>query len=304
MTIRQLRAFICVAQTLSFARAGELLHLSQPALSLAIRGLEESLGGRLLSRTTRSVRLTPEGATLLPLALRLLAEWEGTTDRLRQRFTLQQGHVTVAAMPSFAANRLPELLTRFREAHPQIDVTIHDVINEQVLELVTSGRVEIGFCFEPETMQPYGFSSLFDDRFVAVVAASSPLAQKTSVSWKTLSAEPFITLQRPSTVRHLLEQSLAAAGHDFAPALECHQLSTVGSLVAAGLGVSAVPALCGDQMQRMGARCLRLSGPIVRRRVGLLTRRDAELSTAAHELMRVALGAIAERGSMPASSGR
>src|SRR5690625_6609937 len=73
MTVKQLRAFLAVAQTLSFTRACERLHLSQPALSLAIKGLEETLGGPLLIRSTRSVRLTPEGEALLPLAKRLQA---------------------------------------------------------------------------------------------------------------------------------------------------------------------------------------------------------------------------------------
>src|SRR5690606_40115755 len=94
MTPRQLQAFAAVAQTLSFARACERLHISQPALSLAIKNLEEELGGKLFARTTRQVRLTPEGAALLPQALQLLADWENVRERLRQRFTLQRGHVT------------------------------------------------------------------------------------------------------------------------------------------------------------------------------------------------------------------
>src|SRR5690349_19963292 len=107
MTPRRLKAFTVVAQTVSSARACERLHLSQPALSLAIRSLEEALGGRLLTRTTRQVRLTPEGAALLPHAIQLLADWENVRERMQQRFTLQRGHVTVAAMPSFASNVLP-----------------------------------------------------------------------------------------------------------------------------------------------------------------------------------------------------
>ncbi len=117
MTVKQLRAFLAVAQSLSFAQAGERLHLSQPALSLAIKSLEESLGGPLLERTTRSVSLTPEGETLLPLALRLLADWDNTK-MLRQHFTLQLGKVSIAAMPSFAGNLLPLVLKTFRERHP------------------------------------------------------------------------------------------------------------------------------------------------------------------------------------------
>ena len=97
MTVKQLRAFLAVAQSLSFAQACERLHLSQPALSLAIKNLEQSLGGQLLVRTTRSVALTPEGETLLPIAVRLLADWDNAEDLLRQHFTLQMGKVAVAA---------------------------------------------------------------------------------------------------------------------------------------------------------------------------------------------------------------
>ncbi|PZQ44826.1 MAG: LysR family transcriptional regulator, partial [Ectopseudomonas oleovorans] len=110
MTVKQLRAFLAVAQSLSFAQACERLHLSQPALSLAIKNLEQSLGGQLLVRTTRSVALTPEGETLLPIAVRLLADWDNAEDLLRQHFTLQMGKVAVVAMPSFAGNRLPAAL--------------------------------------------------------------------------------------------------------------------------------------------------------------------------------------------------
>ena len=101
MTVKQLRAFVIVAQTLSFVQACERLYMSQAALSLSIKALEEGLGGRLFSRTTRSVSLTPEGLALLPMARRLIAEWDNTEDEMRQRFTLRRGRVALAAMPSF-----------------------------------------------------------------------------------------------------------------------------------------------------------------------------------------------------------
>lgn len=197
MTVKQLRAFLAVAQSLSFAQAGERLHLSQPALSLAIKSLEESLGGPLLERTTRSVSLTPEGETLLPLALRLLADWDNTEELLRQHFTLQLGKVSIAAMPSFAGNLLPLVLKTFRERHPRVNVAVHDVINEQVLEMVRNRRVELGIAFEPESLENLEFTPFYSDRFVAVVPAGSPLSGQERVSWRELLGEPFITLQRP-----------------------------------------------------------------------------------------------------------
>lgn len=289
MNVKQLRAFVTVAKYQSFAQAGEQLHLSQPALSLTIKALEDNLGGALLSRTTRSVSLTPEGEVLLPLARQLLADWDNTEELLRQRFTLQLGRVSIAAMPAFAGNLLPAALKVFRQRYPRVNVTVHDVINEQVLELVRHRRVELGIGFEPEASEPLCFRPLYLDRFVAVVPADSPLAQQAQVSWRELLAEDFIALQRPSAVRLLLEQHLAAEHGKLAVAFESHQLSTIGRMVANGLGVSAVPALCIGQMQELGARCVPLVEPSIERRIGVTMLADHKLSAAAQALLDVLL---------------
>ncbi|MDI5892084.1 LysR family transcriptional regulator [Halomonas rhizosphaerae] len=287
MTVKQLRAFLAVARTLSFTQACEHLHLSQPALSLAIKGLEESLGGRLLIRSTRSVRLTPEGESLVPLAKRLIAEWDNTEELLRQRFTLQLGRLAVATMPSFASNLLPPALRVFRQRHPRVNVTVHDVINEQVIEMVRARQVELGLVFEPEATGSLTFTPLFRDRFVAVVPADSRLAERARLGWATLMTRDFIALQRPSMVRRLLEQQLQSRGVTLPAAFECHQLATVGRMVASGLGVSAVPSLCIAQMQELGAVCVPLEDPVIERDVGVLTWNNHELSVAALALQEV-----------------
>lgn len=284
MTVKQLRAFLMVAQTLSFTQACTRLHISQPALSLTIKSLEESLGGRLLNRSTRSVRLTPEGESLVPLAKRLLADWDNTEELLRQRFTLQLGRVAIAAMPSFAGSQLPAVLVAFRERHPQINVTVHDVINEQVINMVRQQRVELGIAFEPEATGTLQFAPLFMDRFVALVPPDSALSRRKRLVWRDLLNENLITLQRPSMVRRLLEQATSLHGIDFPVAFESHQLTTVGRMVADGLGVSVVPSLCIEQMHQLGARCLPLSSPEVERAVGVLSPKAGELSVAAQAL--------------------
>ena len=284
MNVKQIRAFLAVAQSRSFAAACERLHLSQSALSRTIKGLEEGLWGRLFSRTTRNVALTPEGESLLPLARRLIADWDNAEDELRQRFTLQRGRVTVAAMPSFAGNLLPPILKIFRARYPQVNVTVHDLINEQVLEMVRDRQVELGVAFEPGEGSALSFTPLYLDRFVAVVPGDSPLARQTSINWQTMLAHPFITLQRPSTVRVMLEEHLGALQMKQPVALESHQLATVGKMVASGLGVSAVPALCRGQMEEAGARCITLTGPVIERPIGVLTKPGHELSAAAQVL--------------------
>ncbi|WP_431145709.1 LysR substrate-binding domain-containing protein [Pseudomonas alvandae] len=284
MTLKQIRAFLAVAQSLSFAVACERLHLSQSALSLTIKALEEGLGGRLFSRNTRNVALTPEGESLLPLARRLVADWDNAEDEMRQRFTLQRGRVTLAAMPSFAGNLLPPILKTFRARFPNVNVTVNDVINEQVLEMVRDRHVELGVAFEPMQGSSLAFTPLYRDRFVAVVPLDSPLAQRDAIQWETLLEQPFITLQRPSTVRVMLEEHLQARGWKLPVEFESHQLATVGRMVASGLGVSAVPALCVGQMHELGARCITLSDPVIERAIGVLTKPGYELSAAAQAL--------------------
>jgi LysR family carnitine catabolism transcriptional activator len=274
MSVKQLRAFLAVAHTLNFAHASERLNLSQPALSLTIKGLEEALGGALLQRSTRKVTLTQEGELFLPMARQLLADWDNVEEAMRQSFTLQRGKISVAAMPSFAANVLPEALKAFRDRYAGVNVTVHDVINEQVIEMVREGRVEMGIAFEPSPNHNLLFTPLAVDRFVAIVPRQSPLAKKKKLTWQELLTLDFITLQRPSAVRLKLDV-----------ALESHQLVTVGRMVASGLGGSAVPALCKTQMTSLGAVCIPLSDPPIEKCVGAIHAGHLPLSKAAQALL-------------------
>lgn len=111
-----------------------------------------------------------------------------------------------------------------------------------------------------------------------------------SITWEQLLKEDFITLQRPSMVRRLLEHALSKQRIDLPVAFESHQLSTVGRMVGAGLGVSGVPSMCIPQMQALGARCVPLTSPTIACRVGILTQQ--ELSVAAHALRTVLLETV------------
>ena len=290
MTVKQLRAFLAVAQTLSFVQACERLHLSQPALSLAIKALEEQLGGALFVRSSRSVRLSAEGELLAAIAPRLLADWDDARDLLRQHFALDAGRVTLAAIPSFAGNLLPRALARFVDRHPRIDVAVHDVVNEQVLDMVDDGRVELGIAFEPDHLERLRFTPFYTDRFVGVVPPGARAPRRAALHGRELAAQRFIALQRPSGVRALIERAFADAGAELTVAFECHQLATVGRMVAQGLGVSVVPGFCVPQMRELGARCVALAQPSIERRIGLLQRVERAPSRAAQALCEVLLG--------------
>lgn len=291
ITVKQLRAFVAVAQTHSFTEACAQVNLSQPALSVAIRNLEEALGGQLLARTTRTLALTPEGEAFYPTAQRLLGELDEAFEEMHNRFALFRGKVAIASMPSFASNQLPLAVKTFRQRYPKINMMIHDVIAEDVVDMVRSGRVELGVSFDPGDTEDLQFHPLFDDRFIAVLPPDHGLINEAVISWPQLLASDFIILQRPSSVRLLVERELEKQSLQLSPQLETHQLATIGRMVAMGLGVSVVPSLCLEQMQELGAVCKALEAPIITRQVGVITRRRYPLSTAAQGLKEVLLEA-------------
>lgn len=292
ITIKHLKAFVAVAQTGSFAEAAARVCLSQPAVSVSIKSLEEAVGGRLLARSTRTLALTPEGEAFLPVAQRLLSDWENATDDLKQRFSLRRGRLEVAAMPSYAGTELPAVLVPFRKAWPDINIAVHDVIAEEVIERVRHGRVEIGIAFEPPPSEDLEFRPLFTDTFLAALPPGSALARRKTLTWDQLVAQPFITLQRPSSLRSLIEQSLDQAGISLRIQSETNQLATVGRMVAMGLGVSAVPSLCRQQMAEMGVVCRPLAEPEVSRRVGVVMRRRYPLSKPGEALLNLLIGRV------------
>ncbi len=285
VTLKQLRAFTTVAKTLSFAESSIHLSISQPALSITVKNLEEIVGGKLLSRTTRSVVLTPEGKDFYPVAVSLLSDLEAAIEDVQNLFLLQKGKLEIAVMPTFANSLLPEILRGFHSQHPNIDIRVQDVVAETVVELVRKGRVELGISFDPGPISELDFKPLFRDEFVVAFPKDHPFASQEKVSWKDLQKYDYLTLQRPSSIRLLIDQTLGEHGITLKPSVEVHQLATIGRMVAEGLGVSVVPSVSQKQMMEMGAKCMPLKAPQITRDVGVLSRRGYPVSSAAAALL-------------------
>ncbi|MEE2652080.1 LysR family transcriptional regulator [uncultured Spongiibacter sp.] len=281
VSVKQLRAFVAVAETGSFAQACEQLNISQPALSMAVKNLEDEVGGSLFLRSTRSLSLSPEGSAFLPTAQRLLRDWSDAFTDLQRLYSLQQGKLTIAAMPSFASTRLPAVLATYRQQFPNIDIAVRDIVMEELIEAVRAGRVELGVAFEPDDSEGLEFEALFTDRFVAVLPEAHPLLTRSRLRIKDLLGDTVITLNRGSSTRRWTEDAFARESLSPPAIFEAFQLTTVGAMVAAGLGVALVPALCEEQMHQLGARCKPISGRCIERRVGIIRRRRQQLSSAA-----------------------
>ncbi|BFM49080.1 LysR family transcriptional regulator [Marinomonas sp. THO17] len=285
MNIKQIRAFLALSHTLNFVQAANQLHLSQPALSLSIKSLEEDLGGKLFIRTTRSMTLTPEGEALVPIAKQLLAHWENAEEEMKQRFALQRGKISIASMPVFAASLLPKAIRNYHQAYPKVKVAIHDVLSDKVEEMVRTNQVELGISFEPENLNKLSFHPLYEDEFIAILPPQHPLNQHTSLTWSELMENDFISLQRPSNVRNKIETELKKHQLELGVAFDAHQLNTVCRMVSEGMGVAVVPALCQKQAEEQGAICHTISHPAIKWRVGVICQPRSSLSVAASAML-------------------
>lgn len=287
ITIKQIRAFLAVVDANSFVEASELLHISQPALSTTIKNLEETVGGRLLARSTRTLSLTPEGELFLPVAKRLSADFDNAFIELHELFSLKRGKLSLAAMPSFASTHLPQHLISFNKEHPAIKVKIHDVIAEDAVEMVRTGKVEFAISFDPDTSDDLNFETLFSDKFVAVFSKNHELMKANNLSWHHLTKYPFIALQRPSSIRLLMDGTLEEHNLLLNVMFESNQLATVVQMVATELGVSAIPSLYKQQMQTLNLEYRELSSPLISRHVGIITHRRHPLSKTAQAFIEI-----------------
>jgi DNA-binding transcriptional LysR family regulator len=243
MELRHLRYFVAVAEHLSFGRAAERLHISQPPLSRQIRGLEVELGAALLSRTRRSVRLTAAGAALLPEARRLLRDADALQAGARQLASGQVGTLALGFISVAAYNVLPELAPEFRRRHPGIRLALQEATSDVQLAALAQGELDVGLVLPPVDAPGLDYAPLLHDTLVAALPAGRG-GGKGPLALASLRDEPFILFPRPvgTSLHDQIVGACQRAG--FAPRVEQEaiQMQTIVSLVAAGMGVALVPA--------------------------------------------------------------
>lgn len=281
ITLRQLRAFLAVAETGGFGRAAERMHISPSALSTLVKELEGQLGLRLFYRSTRVVQLTEAGAEFQPLARKALDDLETAIAGSQALAQVKRGRVTVAASIVVAATLLPWVVQSFTQRQPGIKCILRDGFEETIRDQVRSGEVDLGVGTLIEGEPGLSQVTLYQDHLVALVADGHPLAERGAVSWKELAQYPLICLTEQSPSRTLADAAFQAAGVHAVPAHQASFSSTVISMVAAGLGVAALPVNVRQLSRRAGVQARLLVRPTVKRHLGVFYRSDAELSPAA-----------------------
>ena len=305
LSTKQLRALIALARERSFTRAAAQCNLSQPAFSALIGQLEVAVGVRLFDRTTRSVEMTPEGAEFELAARRVLDDVDAALTSVTDHTALHRGRVSIALLPSLAADWLPTVLAGFHAKHPGIEIELQDVLSEACIEGVRSGRVDFALAATRADTPELRAEMFCSDTFHLVCPSGHPLGDLPTVRPKDVAAWPFIHLSRTSSVRQYVDAATHPA--NFPSVLEVDQLATVSGLVKAGLGVSIVPALSLYQFKASGLETRPIRWPGLTRKIYVVRRRGRSFSVAAqsmYEWMKAnpPRGAVAGRLSAPRRS--
>jgi DNA-binding transcriptional LysR family regulator len=284
LTYRQFEILIAAAAAESFSAAAQRLGISQPSLSESIRRIEREAGVTLFERTTRSVKLTPEGRHAAAVARELVRDFKRALERL-VRGSERPGRIAIAALPSVACAVLPQTLREFSRRHPGIDVALHDVQHERALALLTEGVVDLAITLKPAKQDDLVFDEIAADTAHLVCRSDDPLARRRSVRWRDLEGLPFIGFTRVSSVRRVTDAAFVQTEMAVEPRYEVEQIPTAIALVEAGLGVTALPSLTFSMLRGRDLAARPLIEPRLRRNVGFVTLAARTLPNATEEFM-------------------
>lgn len=243
MQLKQIRLFLAVAEELHFGRAAARLHLAQPALSAQIRGLEDSLGVKLLFRTTRSVSLTRAGEAFLPEARATLAQAEAAMTAARATGGDGADLLKIGGVDSATAGLLPDIIRRFRRKRPQVEIKVTELLSAPALTALGNRSLDLAFVRIPPKEDHLDSRFLFREPIVVALPADHKKARKRKIRAAELAGEPLVIPARSHRpiLFDVIHGYLRARGQEPRILQEANERHMIIAMVAAGLGVSLVP---------------------------------------------------------------
>lgn len=284
MDLANLNAFIAIAETGSFSEAGERLHLTQPAVSKRIAGLEQQLDVRLFDRLGREVNLTEAGRALLPRAYQILGVLDDTRRALTNLNGEVSGRLTLATSHHIGLHRLPPLLRAFTRSYPQVALDIQFLDSEVAYEEILHGRAELAvITLAPESREPVHAVPVWDDPLDFVAAPEHPLARNQAVTLADVARHPAVFPGDNTFTHHIVRRLFEGQGLTPNIGMSTNYLETIKMMVSIGLAWSVLPrTMLDDQVER-----LPLPGIQLQRRLGYILHKERTLSNAAKAFMRL-----------------
>lgn len=243
MEDHKLKVFCTVAETKSFSKTSEIIHLTQPAVSLQIQALEELYETKLFDRSSGSINLTPAGEILYKYAKQILTLYAEAAKEISKITGLIKGCVKIGAGTTVGNYILPAVAVDFKKRHPKIRVSISIGNARKILEMLNSSMIDFGVISEMPGKNKFSIESIISDELCVICSSEHPLTHQKSVSIYDVIKEPFVIREEGSSTRVIIEKFLAENGLSVSDLHISLILGSTGSIkeaVERGTGLSIV----------------------------------------------------------------
>ncbi|MBP1993372.1 LysR family transcriptional regulator [Paenibacillus eucommiae] len=285
MNINQLETLLTISKTMSFRKAGEILNLTQPAVSAQIKSLEEEFGSILIDRN-QPVTLTDSGRIFLEHAEKILRTVNDLKQRLDDLNHTPQGHIHIGTTTSIAMQILPRVLSYFQDQFPLIKTTIHSMTSSQIMHSVENGQVDIGIAYLFEKNPALETSVLYYDTFELIVSSQHPLSRFSHLSMEKLRNIPFIMLSPETAGRRFVDQVFKTLNIMPNIIMELSSSEEVKRMVELNLGVAVISKLSVLSELRHGSlKMLKVNELDITHPVGVVYKSGRYLNSAMQQFL-------------------
>ncbi|HKZ58027.1 MAG TPA: selenium metabolism-associated LysR family transcriptional regulator [Thermodesulfovibrionales bacterium] len=289
MEDHKLKVFCTVAETKSFSKTSEIIHLTQPAVSLQIQALEEMYETKLFDRSSSKVTLTPAGEVLYKYAKDILTLYISAEKVIGEMTGLVKGSITIGAGSTIGNYLLPSVISDFRKAHPKIKVNLFVANMQRVIELLNAGNISLGLVEGDVKRQKMVVEKLISDELLVIVPTHHPWSKRKDVSIAELIDEPFILREAGSGTRQTIEKFFARHGitpQNMKVSMVLGSTQAIKEAVENGLGVSIISRWSARKELRFGTlHTLNFKEEKMVRNFSLLTHRNSVSSHAIEEFL-------------------
>lgn len=286
LNLGQLATFRLVVQRGSFSAAADVLGLSQPAVSLQIRQLEQFLQARLIERTGRGIKATAAGLALLTHGERIE---QAVDEAIRSVAAFNQevsGTITLGMGATACIHLLPPLLQELRQAHPLLRVGVTTGNTLEIVRAIEENRLDLGLVTLPAAGSALAIAPVMDEEFM-FIAAEEQQAQFDTLTPEHLQDWPFIAFSAGSSTRLVIDAWFQAGGVEAQPIMQSGSIEAIKRMVRVGLGYSIIPRMAVACTEDRQGLCVRSLTPVLQRQLAIVMRQDKILSKGISEIIRL-----------------
>lgn len=297
MEIRQLKAFLAIAEAKTFTAGARRVNVTQAAISMQIRQLEDEVGLPLFTRTPRRVILTEAGEYLLDRARKILREHDSALAEIAEVAGAEYGRLRIgSASGTFAMNQLPNILAQLRGKFPNAELTVSAGTSQTLVDKMMHGEIDMAFVSLPVDNLNVSTESLFSDEIVAIAHPKHPLAREKFISAATLAGEKLILGERGGNTRRMIDEFFQAANVKPNITMELSRQEAVTQMVEKGLGVGMAGAKSLAKEIRAGNLISWfIEGAEIKWELGLARLRGGHFSPIGKEFVRLCKESFVER---------